>query len=71
MSLFDNLGPKPPVLIEADRLQTRYGAPKALAMIRADLARARRSRRRRLWRLHDELVHRILRAHKIAAETLD
>lgn len=48
--------------MEADALQLRHGAPKALALVRADIAKANRKRRRRLWRLHDELVHRILRA---------
>lgn len=47
---------------EADLLQTRHGAPKALALVRQDIAHANRARRKRLWRLHDELVHRILRA---------
>lgn len=61
MFLFDLIRPKE-VPAEADVLQSRHGAPKALALVRADIARADRARRRRLWRLHDELVHRILRA---------
>jgi hypothetical protein len=61
MTLLDNIRPKA-VPVEADALQLRHGAPKALALVRADIAKANRKRRRRLWRLHDELVHRILRA---------
>jgi hypothetical protein len=61
MTLIDHIRPKA-VPTEADMLQLRHGAPKALALVRADIARANRKRRRRLWRLHDELVHRILRA---------
>lgn len=61
MFLIDRIRPKQ-VPVEADQLQLRHGAPKALALVRADIARANRSRRKRLWRLHDELVHRILRA---------
>jgi hypothetical protein len=62
MSLFEHLRPRAPVWIEADLLQLRHGAPKGLELVKARLARAPRSRRRRLWRLHDELVHRIERA---------
>lgn len=64
MSLFERFRPKAPIWIEADLLQLRHGAPKGLELIKSRIARAGRSDRRRLWRLHDELVHRIERASR-------
>ena len=62
MSLLERLRPKAPVWIEADLLQLRHGAPRGLELVKARIARADRASRKRLWRLHDELVHRIQRA---------
>jgi hypothetical protein len=62
MTLFARFRPKAPIWIEADLLQLRHGAPKGLEIVKARIARAHRSKRKRLWRLHDELVHRIERA---------
>ena len=64
MSLLEHFRPKAPVWIEADLLQLRHGAPKGLELVKARIARANRSNRRRLWRLHDELVHRIERSSR-------
>jgi hypothetical protein len=64
MSLFERFRPRAPVWIEADLLQLRHGAPKGLELVKAAIARASRPNRKRLWRLHDELVHRIERASR-------
>lgn len=64
MSLFERFRPRAPVWIDADLLQLRHGAPKGLELVKAAIARASRSNRKRLWRLHDELVHRIERTSR-------
>jgi hypothetical protein len=47
-----------PVWAEADRLELEHGRLEAIVAIRARIARADRSHRKRLYELHDELARR-------------